>query len=153
MGDAGECAGIFSPHVVVFRDDLAKECAMLPRREWVNVSVVSVAALACPPLIPSLDSKRKGAAGEMQLKLEKDVEIIKDRWRMVLRMAAQSGKSVLLLAALGCGVWKCPPRQVAEMLQDCLREQEFEGWFKEIWVGIYDREVCTVWEEAFHDTG
>ncbi|KAJ9611367.1 hypothetical protein H2200_004551 [Cladophialophora chaetospira] len=149
----GECAGIFSPDVVIFKDELAKDCEILRRKDWTTISMVSVAALACPPIVAvAQTSKRKEGAGELQLKLEKDVRSIQERWRMTLRMAGEHGKSVLLLAALGCGVWKCPPRQVAELLQECLAEPEFEGWFEEICVGIYDKEVCRTWAEVFPET-
>ncbi|KIW57761.1 hypothetical protein PV05_02321 [Exophiala xenobiotica] len=115
--------------------------------DWTTVSVVSVAGLACPPLVPAQKGKARGE-GEMQMKLEKDVHTIKERFRMILRMAARQDKSLLLLAALGCGVWKCPPRQIAELLKECLGEPEFNGWFEDIWVGIYDEEVCRIWREV-----
>ncbi|KAK5463005.1 hypothetical protein LTS15_002717 [Exophiala xenobiotica] len=147
-GNPGECAGIFTSNVVIFRDELTKDCKILGRRDQTTVSVVSVAGLACPPLVPAQKSKARGGEGETQMKLEKDVHTIKERFRMILRMAATQEKSVLLLAALGCGVWKCPPRQMAELLKECLEEPEFNGWFEDIWVGIYDEEVCRIWREV-----
>lgn len=143
----GECAGIFTPNVVVFRDELSNDCEILPRRDWTTVSVVSVAGLACPPLVPAQKLRGRGEA-EMQMKLEKDVDTIRERFRMILRMAARQEKSVLVLAALGCGVWMGPPRQTAELLKECLRELEFNGWFEDIWVGIYEEEVCRIWREV-----
>ncbi|KAK4940518.1 hypothetical protein LTR10_019392 [Elasticomyces elasticus] len=142
------CAGIFSPNVVIFRDELSKDCGILARKDWAKVSVISVAALACPPVVRALTT-RFGV--ESRMKLNNDARTIRERFRMILRMAAHHGKSVLVLAALGCGVWKCPPRQMAEMLKECLREPEFEGWFQEIWVGIYDEKVCQIWGEVFED--
>lgn len=67
---------------------------------------------------------------------------------MILRMAAGKEKSVLLLLAIGCGVWKCPPRQTAELLKDCLEEAEFQGWFEGVWIGIYDKKVHDIWREV-----
>ncbi|KAL2411321.1 hypothetical protein ABEF95_001557 [Exophiala dermatitidis] len=153
-GNPGECAGIFHPNVVIFRDELANDCHVLDRKDWATVSVVSVAALACPPLVPAVAPKSRGARGhsddwqDMQLKLDKDVLRLKERWRMILRMAAIQEKSVLLLAAIGSGVWKCPPRQIAELLKDYLQEAEFQGWFEDVWVGIYDRKVYDIWREV-----
>lgn len=144
-GNPGGCAGIFSPNVVIFRDELTQDCRILARKDWTTVTVISVAALACPPLAPVQKSKRPG---EMRLKLDKDVHTIQERFRMILRMAARQERSVLVLAALGCGVWKCPPRQMAELLRDCLRDPEFHGWFEDICVGIYDEEVCRIWREV-----
>ncbi|OAP61161.1 hypothetical protein AYL99_03362 [Fonsecaea erecta] len=121
---------------------------VVQRKDWATVSVLSVAALACSSLVPDKSSKKR-ATGEMRMKLDKDVETIKERFRMALRMAARQDKSVLMLAALGCGVWKCPPKQVAELLRECLGEAEFAGWFEEIWIGIYDEAVFRIWEEVF----
>ena len=144
-GNPGECAGIFHPNVVIFRDELTEDCRVLERKDWSTVSVISVAALACPPVVPA--SKSRGGQ-DMELKLEKDVQKLKERFRMILRMAAQQGKTVLLLAAIGCGVWMCPPRQMAELLKDCLEEPEFQGWYEDIWIGMYDQKVHDIWREV-----
>ncbi len=126
--NSGQCSGIYSPKVVIFKDELANDCKALPPKDWKTVSVLSVAALACPPLTPvtTRDSKHRDSQ-EMVLKSSNDLKIIQERWRMILRMAAHHGHSVLVLAALGCGVWKCPSKQVAEILKTCLRETEFQG--------------------------
>lgn len=144
-GNPGECAGIFHPNVVIFRDELANDCRVLDPKDWSTVSVISVAALACPPLVPA----RKSRGGQdMQLKLDKDVHTLKERFRMILRMAATQEKSVLMLAAIGCGVSMCPPRQMAELVKDCLQEAEFQGWFENVWIGIYDKKVHDIWREV-----
>ena len=144
-GNPGECAGVFHPNVVISRDELTKDCRVLERRNWLTVSVISVAALSCPPVVPA--SKSRGGQ-DMEMKLEKDVQKLKERFRMILRMAAQQEKTVLLLAAIGCGVWMCPPRQMAELLKDCLEEPEFQGWYEDIWIGIYDQKVHDIWREV-----
>jgi uncharacterized protein (TIGR02452 family) len=35
--------------------------------------------------------------------------------RTVLQVAARHGHDAIVLGALGCGAWKCPPRHVAEV--------------------------------------
>ena len=149
--NSGQCSGIYSPQVVIFKDELANDCKALPERDWKTVSVLSVATPACPPLTPvTTRSSKHRDSQEMALKSSNDVKIVQERWGMALPMAAHHGQSVLLLAAKGCGVWKCPPKQVAEILKACFREPEFQGWFEEVWVGIYDKEVCgrlSLWNE------
>jgi hypothetical protein len=38
---------------------------------------------------------------------------------------------------MGCGVYHCPPRQVAEEMKAILFEEEFVGWFKEVVFAVY----------------
>jgi hypothetical protein len=38
---------------------------------------------------------------------------------------------------MGCGVYGCPPRQVAEEMKSILFEEEFVGWFKEVVFAVY----------------
>ena len=148
-GNFGGCAGIWSPNVVVFGDELVEECAVLEKREWVGGGLVSVAALACPPVVKDEDGKKAGR-GEMRLKLDKDVEAIRARGKDGVENECKGGKDC---ACAGSNwVWKCPPSQVAEILEECLDESEFEGWFEKVVRGIYDREVCAVWREVLKET-
>ncbi|KAF8889259.1 hypothetical protein BD779DRAFT_1520647 [Infundibulicybe gibba] len=71
----GSVAGVFSPGVVIFKDDLSHECADLPPAERHVVSVITVAA----PRSPSLT---KDHLSEVKL---------------VLRMAAHEKKEYLYL--------------------------------------------------------
>ena len=71
-------------------------------------------------------------------------------------MAGHNGKRVLILGvyqpsvscdllpgtnlhvgAMGCGVYGCPPRQVAEEMKAVLFDEEFVGWFKEVIFAVY----------------
>ena len=144
QGNDAECAGIYSPDVCIFKYELAKGCKELERKDMVVVSVVSVAAIACPPTVVTKE-------GEAVMKSEKDRLKLTERVRMVFRMAAHNGKSVLMLGAMGCGVWGCPPREVAELMRAVLLEVEFVGWFEEVTFGIYDRVVCEVFKHVFGD--
>lgn len=143
-GNVAECAGIFSPWVCIFKDELANGCKQLERDDTVFVSVLSVAAIACPPTVMTKE-------GTMMLKSPKDKLTLIERARMVLRMAAHNGKTVLMLGAMGCGVWACPPREVAQLMKAVLQEQEFAGWFEEVRFGIYDEGVCEAFKDVFED--
>lgn len=43
----------------------------------------------------------------------------------------------LHVGAMGCGVYGCPPRQVAEEMKTVLFDEEFVGWFKEVIFAVY----------------
>ena len=49
----------------------------------------------------------------------------------------QNGTHVFALGAMGCGVYFCPPRQVAEEMRAILLEPEFKGWFRDIVFAVY----------------
>ncbi|KAJ6621475.1 hypothetical protein B0H10DRAFT_2215121 [Mycena sp. CBHHK59/15] len=123
----GSVASVFSPGVVIFKDDLDHECAQLPASERRVVSVITVAAPRWPELTPD-QSAFKNAS---------DLEDLRGKIKLVYRMAAHHGQQFLVLAAMGCGAYLCPPRLVASEMKSILLEDEFKGWFRRIVFAIY----------------
>jgi hypothetical protein len=82
-------AGIYSPGVVVFRDDLNHDCQDLPEDEWRVVSVVSVAAPRHPKLRP-----------DGELASARVLEELREKIRLVYRIAASNGNEYLVLGVL-----------------------------------------------------
>ncbi|KAJ7261900.1 hypothetical protein C8J57DRAFT_1450840 [Mycena rebaudengoi] len=123
----GSVAGVFSPGVVVFKDDLDHECADLPVEERRVVSVITVAAPRWRVLTPD----------QSAFKNPSDLEDLRGKIRLVYRMAARHGQQFLVLAAMGCGAYACPPALVAGEMKSILLEDEFQGWFRRIVFAIY----------------
>ncbi|KZV98800.1 hypothetical protein EXIGLDRAFT_606575 [Exidia glandulosa HHB12029] len=119
----GSVAGIFSPAVVVFKDDLAHDCADLPESERVVVSVLTVAA---PRAL-------KGHLSDSEL------NDLRGKIRLTLRMAARRKQDVLVLGAMGCGAYRCPPKQVSQEMRDILKEEEFKGWFRLVTFAVFSK--------------
>ncbi|KIK66649.1 hypothetical protein GYMLUDRAFT_37800 [Collybiopsis luxurians FD-317 M1] len=142
----GCVAGIFSEGVVVFREplnflkagdilDLLNDsdpasqehtrdsiAPLLPRASRKVLSVISVAAPRYPRLTEDgSDFASEGAKEEL-----------KEKVRLVLRMAALHGKTYLVLGAMGCGAYFCPPPSVARLMKSVLLEEEFQGWFARV---------------------
>ncbi|KAJ7171005.1 hypothetical protein C8R46DRAFT_895147 [Mycena filopes] len=128
LGD-GCVAGVYSPGVVIFRDDLDHDCVELPHAERRVVSVITVAAPAWAELTPD----------EEAFEDESTLEYLREKIRLVYRMAAHNGQQHLVLGAMGCGAYECPPRLVATEMRDILLEAEFRGWFKKVVFAIYSR--------------
>ncbi|KAF5376198.1 hypothetical protein D9757_009324 [Collybiopsis confluens] len=135
----GSVAGIFSEGVVVFREPLhvAKGAdvfqysdnsdpesiaPLLPAPARKVLSVITVAA----PRYPRLTSDGSDFADK---KVEEE---LKEKVRLVLRMAGLHGKRYLVLGAMGCGAYFCPPSSVARLMKSVILEKEFEGWFSRI---------------------
>ncbi|KAJ7083604.1 hypothetical protein B0H15DRAFT_784662 [Mycena belliarum] len=128
LGD-GCVAGVYSPGVVIFRDDLDHDCVELPRDARRVVSVVTVAA----PAMADLTRDRQAFANPSTL------AYLREKIRLVYRIAAHNGQQYLILGAMGCGAYCCPPRLVATEMRDILLEPEFRGWFKKVVFAIYSR--------------
>ncbi|KAI2481720.1 hypothetical protein Ptr902_02086 [Pyrenophora tritici-repentis] len=123
----GSCAGIVSPGVVVFRDTLDNDLVELPESERHVVVVITVAA----PRFPGLD--RPGEA----FAKEEDLRDLREKILLVLRMAAGEGVTRLVLGAMGCGAYGCPPGVVAREMKRALQDGEFEGWFESVAFAVY----------------
>ena len=78
---------MYSPAVVIFKDDLDHDCVDLPAKERRVVAVLTVAAPRGPLL--SLDRKA--------FRFEEDLECLRGKIRLVYRMAAHNGKEYVVL--------------------------------------------------------
>jgi len=83
----GSVAGVFSPSVVIFKDDLDNDCKDLAKDKFAIVSVITVAA----PRAPELSEDR------LSFKHASDLEDLRGKIRLVYRMAARNGKTSIVL--------------------------------------------------------
>jgi uncharacterized protein (TIGR02452 family) len=123
--------GVFSGNVVVFKDTLENGCVDLPEEQRVVVSVITIAA----PRRPRLTYDNKEFADQ---RVEEE---FREKIRLVLRCAARESKTGLVLGALGCGAYGCPPEAVAREMKDVLGEREFRGWFRGVGFAVYGKGV------------
>ncbi|KAL5407888.1 hypothetical protein PMIN06_007037 [Paraphaeosphaeria minitans] len=123
----GSCAGIFSPDILVFKDTIDKDLVELPAAERHLVSVITVAAPCRPKLTED---------GE-QFALVSDLEDLREKIILTLRMAATNGVTKLVLGAMGCGAYHCPPQVVAEEFKKAIERKEFKGWFEDLPFAVY----------------
>ncbi|KAF7324830.1 DUF2263 domain-containing protein [Mycena kentingensis (nom. inval.)] len=126
---AGSTAGIYSPGVVIFRDDLDHDCVELPVEERRVVSVITGAA----------PRHRRLARDGESFAHEAVLESLREKIRLVYRMAAHNGQRYLVLGAMGCGAYACPPRLVATEMRDILLDSEFSGHFTKVAFAVYSR--------------
>jgi uncharacterized protein (TIGR02452 family) len=83
-------AGVYSPGVVVFKDDLDNNCADLPDDECIVVAVMTVAAPRWPKLTEDRQHFRDSSV----------LEDLRGKIRLIYRMAASDGKEYLVLGML-----------------------------------------------------
>lgn len=125
---------IYSPTVVVIRKSLNDGHKLLDLTkpdELPIVSVISIAAICQPELMTegSLPKYRD----------VKDRDLMKEKMRIILRIAAFNGHRRLVLGAFGCGAFLNPRDEVADCWAEILSESEFQGgWWESIVFGVMD---------------
>ena len=124
-----ECGGIYSPSVVVIRDNLSRGHQLLDLKKPQDlgvVSCVSIAAVRDPDLVLDKDGKQRYKHGS-------DPELMKEKLRVVLRIAALNGHRSLVLGALGCGAFGHPRWEVVKCWKEVFDEGEFSGgWWEKV---------------------
>jgi uncharacterized protein (TIGR02452 family) len=131
--------GIYSPKVSVFRSVLSYSFIDSP----FQCNVISVPAVKKP----EIDSK----TGDMISKYE---AIMCGKIRAIFRIALRNNIYKLVLGAMGCGAYGCPPKHVARLFKKVLEEKEFRGKFKEICFAIIDdakKQNLRTFREIFWD--
>ena len=111
----GPVEGIYSPAVTVFKSPEAERYGDVAE-PW-RVGVISVPAIP----YPSLQGGRMGVS---------DTEVFRKKIELVLQIANRRGHDSVVLGAFGCGAWRGPPQQIAELFRDVLRE--WAGAFREV---------------------
>ncbi|KAH7174204.1 uncharacterized protein B0J16DRAFT_180517 [Fusarium flagelliforme] len=138
---------IYSPYVLIMREDLASGHTVMnvPAADMPVVSAVTVAALHKPPVktfnvkINGPESSTSAVAQKRVFADDRDRDTTKAKMRLCLRMAARNRHNMLVLGALGCGVYSNPPDDVAHCWLEVLREYEFSGnWWREVWFAVFD---------------
>jgi uncharacterized protein (TIGR02452 family) len=123
----GSCAAIVSPNVVVFKDTLERDLVDLPTEKRHVVDVITISA----PCFPKITDDRQNFAQESEL------QDLREKIVLTLRLAATNGVTNLVLGAMGCGAYGCPPRAVAREMRNVLGKEEFSGWFETIVFAVY----------------
>ena len=107
--------GIYSPEVVVLKKSEAEGWDLLEVRP--RLGFLTVPGVKYPVCDYGPDLRH----GEPTLKKE-DARRLSVKVRTMLQMAHDHGHDSVVLGASGCGAWKCPPRCVADVFAEVLRE-------------------------------
>lgn len=110
-------AVIYSPDVLVFRSSPAPEMEMLDAKDRFYVDVISCAAPRHPETVEVRNDKNEK---ELRYADPKDEELMRLKVKFIMRTAAKMGITHLVLGALGCGAYRNPIGQVANIMRKCL---------------------------------
>ena len=118
--------GHYVPGVTIFRGPESEGYPLLPEPK--KIDVLTVAALSYPDIY--YDSQR----GEYMM-YEKDVKTSSQKIRVLYEMAREQGNDGIVLSAIGCGAFRNPPKQVAELFLEATKK--YYGFFKQIVFAIF----------------
>jgi uncharacterized protein (TIGR02452 family) len=125
---AGAVEGIYTPAVTVFKSPEAEGYVDVAE-PW-SMAVISVPAIPYPSLV----------GGRMEAG---DTALFRKKIELVLQIANRRGHDSLVLGAFGCGAWRGPPQQIAELFRDVL--QEWRGVFRVVvFACLHKEDAATV---------
>lgn len=128
-----ECGGIYSPTVIVIRENLVRGHGLLDLTkpgELPIFSAVSFAAIEGPEVTRD-DPPR--------YKHRRDREMMKSKMRCIIRLATIKGHRRLILGAFGCGAFLNPNQEVADCWAEVFEEPEFGGgWWESVIFAVLD---------------
>jgi uncharacterized protein (TIGR02452 family) len=108
---------VYSPEITVFRKDEKNFYNLM--EESKTISMIAMPAIN----MPALNNK-------LEFRYEKDYNLIKEKARQIFQVGLKHNHDALVLSAHGCGAWGCPPKQVAEIYSDVIKE--FNGSYKAV---------------------
>ena len=131
-----EEGGIYSPRVLVIRENMKNGHGLMDMTEpkyLPVISVVSVAAVCQPP------TKIDQQGGRQRYVSGADARLMEEKMRVILRIAAKNGHRQIVLGAFGCGAFGNPKEEVARMWKSVLSEPEFGGgWWQDVVFAVLD---------------
>lgn len=108
---------IYSPEISFFKNDEGK---------FLQMDCRDCAVITCPAVNAGVSKKSK----------EEVKDLMRTRMRKILNVAFRNKKTVLILGAFGCGVFKNDPNDVAEIWRELLFG-DYKGCFEEVHFALY----------------
>jgi uncharacterized protein (TIGR02452 family) len=129
---AGVQEGIYTPLATVFKDTEATDCADLAR-PWPAAFIA----------VPGLKHPR---VNHQQMVCLEDMMAMRAKIELIFQAAKAAGHESLVVGPLGCGVWRAPPKQMAEIFRSMCAT--FRGVFKQITFACLARDASFASNES-----
>lgn len=111
---------VFSPQVCFFKDN--EECQYKELEKGVFADCIACPGINCPAI--------KESENGYVFQQSSDRVLMKEKARMIFKVAYLYGHDVLVLSAHGCGAWAGPAHEIAQIYQDLIGE--YKGCFRAI---------------------
>jgi uncharacterized protein (TIGR02452 family) len=96
---------VYSPNVRIIKDNDNKQIIYNEKNKSIELSFI-----ACPGI------QNPECTDNHKLK-DSDVLILEQKIRNILNVSYKHGHDIVILGALGCGAWRCPPYHVATIFK------------------------------------
>lgn len=114
---------VYSPSIAVFRDTELDNYRLL--EDPFLVDIITMPGIKKPEIVN----------GKLT---EKDKKILKNKVSTILNLGALWGNDSLVLGALGCGAYKTPSSEMAEIFKEVIFSEDYKGLFKKIVFAILE---------------
>lgn len=129
--------GIYTPNVTFFRQGKSKFYDL--REKPFQCDVITVAGLSFNGRMDFSYANEMSYRSESGGFTAEGKEIMLNKIRTIFRMAVEHGKDSIVLGALSCGAYKCPPNEVSKQFRTVIEEHEFKNKFKLLVFAILER--------------
>lgn len=136
--------GVYSPGVTVFRNS-ADDYAFL--EDPYKIGIISVAALSFKEKTGK-DLQYQNPEGGFT---PEGLTIMKNKIRTIYRIALINGHDSLVAGAFGCGAFRLPGKDVANLFNEILNEQEFKNKFRKVTFAILAKKKSDERFQPFYD--
>ena len=129
--------GIYSPNVTFFRNNVSKFYTL--REQPFKCDVITVAGLSFNGRMDYSYADEMAYCSETGGFTPEGEAIMLNKIRTIFRVAVEHGKASIVLGALSCGAYKCPPEEVAKQFKTVIEETEFKNKFKLLVFAILEK--------------
>jgi uncharacterized protein (TIGR02452 family) len=129
--------GIYTPNATFFRNNRDKYYAL--RDNTFKCDVITVAGLSFNGRMDYSYANELAYRSEEGGFTPEGTEIMLNKIRTIFRMAIEHGKNSIVLGALSCGAYKCPPEEVSKQFRAVIEEPEFKNKFKLLVFAILEK--------------
>ena len=121
----GDFSAHYNPCITVFRSNETDGYQLYEQCDVFDISAIAVAA----PVAHSDEERFLTSEGRLSLAA---IVSFQNKIRTIFRVALLHGHDSVVLGAFGCGSFRNPPRDVALIFKDILKEREFKHSFKKV---------------------
>jgi uncharacterized protein (TIGR02452 family) len=129
--------GIYTPNATFFRNNRDKYYTL--RDNTFKCDVITVAGLSFNGRMDYSYVNELAYRSESGGFTPEGTEIMLNKIRTIFRMAIEHGKNSIVLGALSCGAYKCPPEEVSKQFRTVIEEPEFKNKFKLLVFAILEK--------------
>ena len=104
---------IYSPKISVIKKSEKENWEIIPTDEIQKLDFLAIPGLKYPDTVVVNNEKRL---------LDKNVEILKKKIKLIIQIAVDNNIDTIILGALGGGAWFTPRKHLAEVFKDVLEE-------------------------------